>query len=194
MPNSAWPGSAAFEGALAALRPAQRQLHGAFDLGAFGRKRDAFVELHGDVGAEQDLHFDGAFRRQFDHGAVEMRAERDARPPSLCASADSDITCKPPESVRIGSGQRMNVCSPPSAATRSAPGPQHQVIGVAEQDIGARSADIVMVHALDRRLRADRHESGRAHHAVRGRYLAGARGAIGGDQAEGEWLRMVSLI
>ena len=34
----------------------------------------------------------------------------------------SDITWKPPESVRIGPGQFMNLCSPPSAATRSAPG------------------------------------------------------------------------
>ena len=32
------------------------------------------------------------------------------------------ITWKPPESVRIGCGQFMNLCRPPSAAIRSAPG------------------------------------------------------------------------
>ena len=35
---------------------------------------------------------------------------------------DSDMTWKPPESVRIGLSQRMNRCSPPSRCIRSAPG------------------------------------------------------------------------
>src|SRR6185437_6211086 len=65
------------EGALAALGPAQRQLHGTLELGALGRKPHAFVELHGNIGTEQDLHRDGALRRQLDLGAVEMRTERD---------------------------------------------------------------------------------------------------------------------
>ena len=56
---------------------------------------------------------------------------------SSLRSAASDITWKPPESVRIGHGQLAKACRPPSAATRSAPGPQHQVIGVAEDDVGA---------------------------------------------------------
>ena len=50
---------------------------------------------------------------------------------------DSDITWKPPQSVRIGLSQRMNRCRPPSRATRSAVGPQHQVVGVAQDDVGA---------------------------------------------------------
>ena len=41
---------------------------------------------------------------------------------SMVRSSDSDITWKPPESVRIGRGQFMNLCRPPSAAIRSAPG------------------------------------------------------------------------
>ena len=36
----------------------------------------------------------------------------------------------------------MNRCSPPSRATRSAPGPKHQMIGVAEDDVGARRAHL----------------------------------------------------
>jgi len=35
---------------------------------------------------------------------------------------ERDITWKPPESVRIGPVQPMNLCSPPSRATRSAVG------------------------------------------------------------------------
>ena len=34
----------------------------------------------------------------------------------------SDITWKPPESVRMGCGQSMKAWRPPSLATRSAPG------------------------------------------------------------------------
>ena len=40
-------------------------------------------------------------------------------------------------------------------------GPQHQVIGVAEHDLGAGRAHVVVMHALDRGLRADRHEGRR---------------------------------
>ena len=63
------------------LRSAQRsdQLHRAGDLVARRRQLETLVELHGDVGAEQCLNFDCAFRRELDHGAVEMRAERDRR-------------------------------------------------------------------------------------------------------------------
>ena len=37
-------------------------------------------------------------------------------------SFDSDMTWKPPESVRIGHGHRAKSCKPPWRATRSAPG------------------------------------------------------------------------
>ncbi len=38
------------------------------------------------------------------------------------AMLESDITWKPPESVRIGFSHRMKRCSPPRRDTRSAPG------------------------------------------------------------------------
>ena len=68
-----------FEGTLAALGPTQRQLHCTIDFGVLGRKPHAFVKLHRDIGAEQDLHLDRALRRQLDHRAIDMRAECDAR-------------------------------------------------------------------------------------------------------------------
>ena len=42
------------------------------------RQREAFVELHRDVGAEQRLDLDRALGRELDDGAVEMRAKRHA--------------------------------------------------------------------------------------------------------------------
>ena len=74
--------------------------------------------------------------------AVEVRAEHDAVLVDLRRAA-SDITWKPPESVRIGPGQAMKRCRPPRRATRSAPGPQHQVVGVGEHDLGAGRAQHV---------------------------------------------------
>ncbi len=51
------------------------------------------------------------------------RCERKVTPFSVSLRKDdSDITWKPPLSVRIGSGHCMKVCRPPSSATRSAPG------------------------------------------------------------------------
>ena len=51
------------------------------------------------------------------------RCERNVTPrSSSLRKVDSDITWKPPESVRIGRGQFMKACRPPSAAMRSAPG------------------------------------------------------------------------
>jgi len=71
------------------------------DIGALRRQTHAFVELHGDVGAEQPLHLDRALGRQFHLEPVDMRAERHRVLVDLRSSA-SDITWKPPESVSIG--------------------------------------------------------------------------------------------
>ena len=57
-------------------------------------------------------------------------------------------------------------------------GAEHQVIGVAEHDRGARRADRVGGHRLDRPRRADRHEDGGLDRAVRGPEAAGPRGAV----------------
>ncbi len=65
--------------------------------------------------------------------SIARSGERKNSEPSICErkrtpsssslrSLASDITWKPPESVRIGRSQFMNLCSPPSRAMRSAPG------------------------------------------------------------------------
>ena len=80
----------------------------------------------------------------------------------------------------------MNWCRPPSCATRSAPGPQHEVIGVAEHHVGAERLHLIGIHRLHGRGRADRHEGRRADDAARHPDLARARGAVGLGHREGE--------
>ena len=65
-------------------------------------------------------------------------------------------------------------------------GPQVQVIGVAQQDLGARSFDIAVRDAFDGALRADRHERRRVDVAVSRRHDAAARAAVGVCHAEVE--------
>ena len=86
-----------------------------------GGQRDALVELHLDVGAEQALDLDGALGRE---QCVEpSMCDWKATPSSvILRSFDRLMTWKPPESVRMGPSQRMKRCRPPSLAMRSAPG------------------------------------------------------------------------
>src|SRR5215471_1954575 len=65
----------ALESALAALGPSERQLHGATQLSVRCRQLQAFIELHGDIGAEQTLDLDYPLRRKLDDGAIDMRTE-----------------------------------------------------------------------------------------------------------------------
>ena len=67
-------------------------------------------------------------------------------------------------------------------------GPQHQVIGIAENDIGAQLAHLIEIHGLDGADRADRHEGGRADDAARHGDFAEARAAARGFQGEGEFV------
>ena len=46
-------------------------------------------------------------------------------------------------------------------------GPQGQVVGVAEDDLGADLLEVAVQRGLDRALRADGHERGRLDDAVR---------------------------
>src|SRR5579871_3368163 len=66
------------EAALAALGPAQGELHGMAGALAIGGILGALVEGHDDVGAESDLGGDRALRAEEMGGAVEVRAEGDA--------------------------------------------------------------------------------------------------------------------
>ncbi|MND81057.1 hypothetical protein D3C80_728430 [compost metagenome] len=67
-------------------------------------------------------------------------------------------------------------------------GTQHQVIGIAEDDIGAGVLDLVEIHRLDRANGADRHEGGSTDRAARHGDFAKARAGVGLLQGELEIL------
>ena len=68
------------------------------------------------------------------------------------------MTWNPPESVNIGRSQFMKRCRPPRRGDDFRPGPQHQMVGVAQQDVGAGLANVFRQHRLDRRGRPHGHE------------------------------------
>ena len=76
-------------------------------------------------------------------------------------------TWKPPESVRMGPSHAMKRCRPPSSRDQGVTGPEEQVVGVGEDDLGPDLPEVRRGEALDRAQRADRHEGGRLHRAVR---------------------------
>jgi hypothetical protein len=63
-------------------------------------------------------------------------------------------------------------------------GSEEQVVGVAQNDLGAERFEIAMQHGLDAALRTDRHERRRLHHAMRCMELAAAGRPIGAVQNE----------
>ena len=63
-------------------------------------------------------------------------------------------------------------------------GAQHQMIGVAEDDVGAAGTHIGRLHRLDRRRRADRHEGRGADIAARRMDDAGAGLSVTGEELE----------
>ena len=67
-------------------------------------------------------------------------------------------------------------------------GPQHQVIGIAENDIRPQLAHLIEIHGLDGADSADRHEGGRADDAARHGDFAETRAAARGFQGEGEFV------
>ena len=66
------------------------------------------------------------------------------------------------------------------------PRAQHQVIGVAENDLSAAGGNLLGQHALDGAGRADRHEGGRIDHATSRLEPAPSGGPIPRQQVEGK--------
>ena len=96
--------------------------------------------------------------------------------PSSSIRGLSENTWNPPESVRRWPSQPVKRCRPPRASTTSAPGSQHQVVGVGQDHLRAEPVEVVGVEQPDRAAGADRHEarggerpSGRVHHPGPGR-------------------------
>jgi len=158
-------------------------LHRPLDIAAFGRQPHALVHLHGDIRTKKPLHLDRTLRRQFDLGAVDMRTKSDR------VFGDLSELRQRHHLEAAGVGQHR--AAPAGKVLQAAKGcnalsarPQHQMIGVAEHDIGAGLAHLPPMHALHRTRGADRHEGGRSHHTMRRRELAGASVAVAPKQFE----------
>jgi hypothetical protein len=63
---------------------------------------------------------------------------------------------------------------------------QHEVIGVAQDDVGSERLDLIGIHRLDSGGGADRHEGGGADHAARHADLARPCRTVGPADREGE--------
>ena len=164
------------EGALAAFGPFHRQPHRDGGRRLLDRPARAFVERHGDVGVEQLLDLDRALGRQPMLRAVDRRAEGDAVGIELAQLAERHHL----EAARIGQDRTRPVHEPVQPAQRRHPlgaGPQHQVEGVAQHDLGAGLGDRLRQHRLDGAGGAERHEGRRLDRAVRGRDAAAPRPA-----------------
>src|SRR5690606_5987264 len=127
------------EGPLAAHGPAQRQLHGAARLLGRSRKRDALVELHLNVTAEQALNFYGPLRGEHVVRSVHVRPEcypllgdlpQSGERHDLKAAGVSQDGSRPAH-------ERVQTAKPGDAFRRGA---QHQVISVGENNVRARLA------------------------------------------------------
>ena len=106
----------------------------------------------------------------------------------ILRSLERLITWKPPLSVRIG-------FAPPHEAVQAAQSghalgarPQHQMIGVGEDHIGARTLELVGVDGLYGCRRSDRHECRCANDAAGRGDLAEARAGVRRHQAKAEIL------
>jgi hypothetical protein len=176
------------KGVLAALGPGKREIDRALDVLARGGQRDALVELHLDVGAEQTLDLDGALRGEQVRGAVDVRLEGDAIFGDFAqlrqahdleaAGVREDGTVPAHEAVQAAQ---------PGDALRT--GAQHEMIGVGEHDIDAAGSQLVGGDGFHRRRRANRHKGRRADHPARRGDLAEAGTAVRLDEIEGEAVR-----
>ena len=178
MPNSACPGAARSAKATRA-RSAQRSDS---SIARSASLRSAGSSMHSSSciwmsDAEQALDLHRALGRQHVARAVDVRGKAHAL---LAHLADlrqrHDL-----EAARVGEDRPFPAhegvqAAEPRHALRA--GAQHQVVGVGEDDVGARLFHLVEVERLDRAGSADRHEGRRAHDAARRRQRAEARRAV----------------
>ncbi len=164
------------------LGPAQRQLHRALDFFALGGELDALVELHLDVGAQQALDLDRSFRRQHVPRSVDVRLEHRAvlgDLPDLRQAHDLEAAgVRQDRFVPAHEGVQTAELGDPLRAR-----PQHEVIGISEQNIGAGIANLFRIERLDGRDRPDRHERRRADDAARRHDFAAPRQAVAPERA-----------
>src|SRR5574338_1284892 len=105
--------------------------------------------------------------------AVEMAGERYALLAHLgqFAKAHHLIAAAVAEDRSLPPHEAMQATQPRNPLR---PGPKHQVIGVAKDDVGTGRPHILWLHRLNRRRGPDRHKHGRSNLAALHRELAGS--------------------
>ena len=170
-------------GGARARRPAQRQRERALGGLARGRVGQALVERHRDVRAECSLDLHDGLRREKARGAVQRRAKLHAVVAELADLRQAEDL----ESTGVGEDRARpahEVVQATEVAHHVGAGAQEQMVGVAENDLGAGAREVLGRERLHGGLRAHRHEDGGLHRAVRGGEPAAARGAVGREELE----------
>ena len=175
------------ESVLAPFGPAERQVERGLGLVARGGIWRALVEHHLDVGAEQALHTNSALRRQLDGGAVDVGLEGDA------ALVDAAELGQRHDLIAAGVGEdgllpMHEFVQAAELGDALGAGPEHQMIGIGEDDIGAARRHVLGEHGLDRRPGANRHEGRGADDAAGRGDQPGPRRAVPRLDRKGEAL------
>jgi hypothetical protein len=173
------------------VRPESRAADRFLELGARDAGRRADVEAHGDVGGEPLLDLGRELGREPLRRAVVHRAEGDA----VVVRGDQRVAQgEDLEPAGVGEDRavpRHEPVQPAELGDELLPGPEVQVVRVAEQDRRADRAQLVRVDGLDRSLRPDGHERRRRHVAVRGVQHAGSCSPV--RRGEGERAHRISI-
>ena len=142
-----------------ALSPRHCQAQAFFSARAVGGILGAFIEGHGNVSAEGDLHVHGMLWREEVTGAVEVRAEADTFVRDFAESAEG----KDLKAAGVGEhGARPGdkAMQAAHAADRLVAGAQIEMVGVAKDDFGAEGFERVLGNCLYGASGADGHEDG----------------------------------
>ena len=146
---------------------------------------EAFVEHHRDVGTELRLDVRRLLGSEQMRGPIEVRLEARAGLVDRAARRETEHLI----AAAVGQDRTIPTDEPMQAATTRdeiVARAQVQMIGIAQDDLGADRLEIAVRDAFDGALRADGHERRRLDGAVRGRQHAAPRGAVGVRHTETE--------
>jgi len=167
--------------------PADRASHGFPGVFVADGVLGALVEDHEDVAPEGELDVDGGFGGEGVGGAVKVGLKGDAAIGELAEVGKAEDL----EAAGVGE----NGVAPGHEAMESAElanqfvaGPEEEVVGVCQDDLGVEVLEIALVEGFDGRLGADGHEHGGLDIAVGGVEDAGAGAGSGalGEEFEGD--------
>jgi hypothetical protein len=174
-----------FDPIFAALSPAGGEAGGILGVFTLARIRGAFVEEHGDIGAEDGLDFHALFGAEHHAGAIEVALELHA------GLGDFSDFRKGPDLEAAGVGEHGAVPSGEGVEAAEffddlGAGAEPEVVGIAKDDLGVDHVEVVGMEGFDRSLGADGHENGGFDHTVRGgeAAAAGFGVGVGGEEFE----------